>query len=227
MSSHRETELGGSRGSFQPTAWTQVLGARDGLAAEARSAWDQLVDVYWKPVYFQVRRKGHNVEDAKDLTQQFFTSLLERGALKAVDPAKGKFRTFVRACLEHFLSDQYDHRKALKRRSPLDVGEAETQFSMDRDFERDWALTVLERAFVALREETPREARVVEAQRSGEMKLAQLAGELDVSEANVKVLAHRGRKRLRECILRELRATVLEPGAEADELRDLFEAFSL
>jgi RNA polymerase sigma-70 factor (ECF subfamily) len=223
-----ETTLGGAAGrEFLPTAWTQIRRARDAETTEARLAWDQLIGVYWKPVYFHIRRKGHSVEDAKDLTQGFFASLVERGSLRSVAPEKGRFRTFVCACLEHFLSDQYDRRDAAKRRPDIEVQEAEGNYSPQHDFERDWALTVLERAFLALRERAPREARVVAAQRSGATDYRTLAGEMDTTEANIKVLAHRGRKLLKELILRELRATVSDPGDERAELAELFRAVSL
>jgi RNA polymerase sigma-70 factor (ECF subfamily) len=222
-----ETEIGGGGREFLPTAWTQVQKARDAGAAEARVAWDQLIGIYWKPVYFHIRRKGHSVEDAKDLAQQFFASLLEREALSGVDPAKGRFRAFIRACLENFLLNERDRRGAAKRRGDFDVREAETQFSRDRDFDHDWAAAVLGRAFGALRAQAPREARAVETVQSGEKTLAQLAEELGISEANAKVLAHRGRKLLKEMVLRELRATVSKPGDEREELDELFRAFSM
>jgi len=227
MSRSHDTDMGGSRGTFQPTAWTQIVSARDGETTEARLAWDQLIGVYWKPVYFHIRRKGHSVEDAKDLTQGFFASLIEREALQTVSPTKGRFRTFVCACLEHFLSDQYDRRDAAKRRPMLDISGAEKHYGPEQTFEHDWALAVLERAFLKLKERAPREARVIEAQRSGLMDFAKLATQLDTSEANVRVLASRGRKMLKEKVLRELRATVARPGEEREELADLFKAFSL
>jgi len=223
----RETEIGGSGGSFQPTAWTQIASARDGETAEARLAWDQLIGVYWKPVYFQVRRGGFGVEDAKDLTQEFFASLVERDALQSVDRARGSFRSFVRACLEHFLSNERDRRGAAKRRGDFDVREAETQFARERDFDHDWAVTVLGRAVAELKRRAPREARAVEARQSGGLDMAQLAGELGTTAANARVLAHRGRRQLKELVLRELRTTVLSPGEERRELADLFKAFSL
>ena len=222
-----ETEIGGGQRDFVPTAWTEVLAARDADTTEARAAWDQLVGIYWKPVYFHVRRRGHSVEDAKDLTQGFFAFLIEREALRTVDPAKGRFRSFVRACLDNFLRDDFDRRKAAKRQVKFEFHEATADSGTGQDFERDWALAVLERAFVALREQAPREARVVEAQRAEQKSLAELAQEMGTTEGNAKVLAHRGRKLLKELVLRELRATVSKPGDERDELADLFKAFSL
>jgi RNA polymerase sigma factor (sigma-70 family) len=222
-----ETRIGGARRSFRTTAWTDILQARDGSTTAVKEALDHLIGLYWKPVYFHVRRQGHGVEDAKDLTQQFFLLFVKRKALQTVDPAKGKFRTFLLAALNHFLCDEYDRRTAKKRRPDFDFAEADKQFHEDNTFERDWAITVLERAFLRLKELAPREARVVEAQRSEKTPYRDLAEELGTTEANVKVLAHRGRKKLRALILEELRGTVSQPGQEEEELAALFRAFSL
>lgn len=77
-----------------------------------------------------------------------------------MDPAKGRFRAFVRACLDNFLLDEFDKRKAAKRRAQFEFREATEAAGTGRDFERDWALAVLERACVALREQAPREAEI-------------------------------------------------------------------
>jgi hypothetical protein len=80
-----ETSIGGADVRFRNTSWTIVLRAR----ASAKEALGELIRVYWKPVYFFVRRRGNAVEQAKDLTQSFFTFLLERDFLKSVSPDKG------------------------------------------------------------------------------------------------------------------------------------------
>jgi RNA polymerase sigma factor (sigma-70 family) len=222
-----ETDIGGQQRVFQQTGWTQILQARDGSTTTAKNAMGHLIDLYWKPVYFHIRRKGHDVEDAKDLAQQYFLLFMERGALLSVDPAKGKFRTFILATLDHFLCDEYDRRKAKKRQPNLDFSTAEPQFHEDNNFERDWATVVLDRAFVRLQQLAPREAKVVEAQRTGKTSYQALADDMGTTEANVKVMAHRGRSKLRSLILEELKETVSQPGEEQEELAALFRAFSL
>ena len=222
-----ETDIGGMNRRFHPTAWTQIIRARGASSTPARQAWAWLIDAYWKPVYFHVRRKGHDVEEAKDLTQQFFVHFLEQDALRRVDRAKGKFRTFLLTCLDHFLLDEHDRRTALKRRPSFDYATVEGQYSDINTFERDWAMTVLDRAFVRFKAAAPREARILEVQRSGDARYQDLARDLGMSEGNVKVMAHRGRRRLRELLLEELRATVARPGEEQEELKALFRAFSL
>jgi len=73
----RETSLGGSNPRFPLTLWTSVLSAQAGRP----EALDRLIRIYWKPVYFFIRRRGHPVEDAKDLTQTFFSVFLEKNFL--------------------------------------------------------------------------------------------------------------------------------------------------
>ncbi len=222
-----ETDIGGKGRSFQRTAWTQILRARDGSATTVRDVLDHLIGLYWKPVYFHIRRQGHGVEEAKDLTQQYFALFMERGALLSVDPSKGRFRTFVLASLDHFLCDEHDRRNAQKRKPNPDWVHPIPQFHVDSSFERDWAMVVLDRSFVRLQALAPREAAVVEAQRSGKTAYGDLARELGTSEGNIKVLAHRGRAKLRAIILDELRGTVSQDGEEEEELAALFRAFSL
>ena len=221
-----ETRIGGPGRNFQPTAWTQILRAQDGSESTVVEVMDQLIDLYWKPVYFHIRRRGHNIEDAKDLTQQFFAVFMERGALMTVSPEKGKFRTFLLASLGHFLADDYDKRNAIKRKPNIEFEEAHPQYLEANDFERDWAMVVLDRAFARLKSLSPREAHVVAAQRTGKTAYKELAAELETTEANIKVLAHRGKKKLREIILEDLRETVSQPGQEHEELNALFKALS-
>ncbi|MBI2931851.1 MAG: sigma-70 family RNA polymerase sigma factor [Planctomycetes bacterium] len=223
----RETDIGGPAFAFQATLWTQVLKAGDPAHPDAREALERLIGLYWKPVYFFLRRKGHSVEDSKDLTQAFFARLLERGTLGNADPARGKFRTYLLGALEYFLRDERDRRCAQKRQASFDFATAETHFRPEHTFERDWAFAVLERAFVRLKEERPEQASLAAALRGEAVPYAELAGAMGTTEANVKVLVHRARKRLREILVEELRSTVQDDAQVQAELGDLFRAFSL
>ncbi len=196
-----------------------------------------LLDLYWKPCYFYIRRRGHDVEDAKDLTQGFFADLLEREALAAVTRSKGRFRSFLRACLDHYLSNEYDRRKAGKRAGKvlsLDFEGAETQLaatkaeSPERAYRRQWAVGVLDRALGALKAELgSRFEALKEYITAGQPgSLRQVAGRLGTSEGNVKVILHRARRRYRDLLRQEVGRTVESPGEVEDELRDLFSALS-
>lgn len=151
-----ETATGGNRPGFEPTEWTLILKAKNthGLGT--------LIDRYWKPCYFYIRHRGYDVEDAKDLTQSFFTDLLERKALADVDASKGRFRSFLLACLNHFLANESDRRKARKRfgkRVSFDFESAEqllakTQAETPKKiYRRQWATEVVEQALQTLKKE--------------------------------------------------------------------------
>lgn len=119
---------------------------------------------YWYPLYAFIRRQGHTPEDAEDLTQGFFARLLETDYLVAVDPAKGRFRSFLLAAIKHFLSDERDKAAAQKRgggRTFVSLNELAVEeqrlvsgtLSAERAFDRRWAMTLLEGAQNRLRTE--------------------------------------------------------------------------
>ncbi len=146
-----ETSLGGPDGSIPATLWTDILGARD--RAKSRAALERLIDRYWKPVYFFIRRRGATIEDSKDLAQAFFADLLERGAIERADPSRGRFRSWLLACLRHFLADAGDKARAAKRGgliASLDAAESDYARdvpsagpSPDEAFHRKWAMDLL------------------------------------------------------------------------------------
>jgi RNA polymerase sigma factor (sigma-70 family) len=225
-----ETSIGGTRRAFEPTKWTVVLKARD------RKETGALVERYWKPCYFYIRRKGHGVEDAKDLTQGFFLDFIERDALAGVTRAKGRFRSFLLACLDHYLSNEYDRRRAKKRSAklvPLDFDVAETQFrqcphdSPERAFHRQWAHSVMDKGIARLHEEMGSRFDLLrEYLITGEARLKDVAKKLDLSESNAKVILHRARKRYRELLRDEIARTVERPGEVDDEMKELFALLS-
>lgn len=212
-----ETSIGGSSVRFHTTLWSVVREAKEG----SREALERLVSIYWKPVYFFVRRRGYDVEAAKDLTQSFFAALLEREFLEKVAADRGRFRSFVLASLVHFLADERDRARALKRGGGFNFVEAETDLASadpapEKAFLREWAREVVGRAVERLR------ARVTAED------FALLAGDgapgLSVEER--KYRARRVRQLLRECLMEEILPTV-ESGREAEsEIRELFAALA-
>jgi RNA polymerase sigma-70 factor (ECF subfamily) len=210
-----ETAIGGDNVRFQPTAWTVVREARDG----SRDALDRLIAVYWKPVYFFIRRRGHDVEAAKDLTQGFFGSLLEHKFFGAASEVKGKFRSYLLGALGHFLSNEQARKKAKKRGGEFNLVEAEKELissarSPEKAFLGKWALEILERAMNRLRLEVPAE------------ELALLGGEPlpGMTETDLKNRRFRLRTRLRELLREEILPSVDREDEIDSEIRELFSA---
>ena len=100
---------------FPTTHWSVVLAARDTESPEADAALAELCRTYWYPLYAFIRRKGHNPHDAEDLTQAFFARLLEKNYVAQADRERGRFRTYLLAALTHFLADEWDKARRLKR----------------------------------------------------------------------------------------------------------------
>ena len=101
---------------FPPTRTSVIddLGSADPAARAA--AYDAVARSYWQPVYAYIRlRRRRNAEDAQDLTQEFFARAFEREYLDRYDPAKARFRTFVRVCLDGFLANADAAASRLKR----------------------------------------------------------------------------------------------------------------
>src|SRR5881628_2036745 len=140
---------------FHTTHWTVVLTAREKDGTAAQEALASLCSTYWYPLYAFIRRQGSSPHEAEDLTQEFFYRFLERHALGRVQPAAGKFRSFLLACLKNFLANQRERAHAQRRGSgralvSLDSGDAETRYSLEppdnrtpeAEFERRWAFAL-------------------------------------------------------------------------------------
>jgi len=234
-------------GAFALTRWTLVLAAAEGGdVSGSRKALGDLCAIYWFPLYAYVRRRGHDVPEAEDLTQEFFSRLLAKNYLADADRRKGKFRSFLLASLKHFLANEWDRKHAAKRGGgravlSLDLLGAETRYgptepvdhlTPDKIFERQWALTVLEQALARLRAEFAAEGK---DELFGELKQfltaagaeshAEVAAKCGMSEGAVKVAVHRIRHRYRQVLRSEIAQTVATPEEVDEEIRSLFAAF--
>jgi RNA polymerase sigma factor (sigma-70 family) len=101
-------------GAFPLTRFSVVQATISDDAAIRHSAWEALIRSYWKPVYKYIRLKWQaDEEDAQDLTQEFFAGAMDRGFFSRFDPARARFRTYLRVCLHGFVANQ---RKAAGRK---------------------------------------------------------------------------------------------------------------
>lgn len=237
------------RATFPTTRLTLIQAARAHSGPHAHEALSILCATYWYPIYAYVRRLGHTHEEAEDLTQGFFTRLLDKRSLRDFDRDRGRFRSFLLGALKHFIANQRDAARTQKRggrRPPVpidDILHAEQRYSLeprtnatpDRLFERQWALTVLTRVQDLMREEAIQQGKHTQFERlkglllgeSAEVGYRALAEELDTTEGALKVAVHRLRQRFREVLREEISHTVSDTGDVGSELRELMAAIRL
>jgi DNA-directed RNA polymerase specialized sigma24 family protein len=230
---------------FATTRWSMVLGAGGRISrVDARAALEILCETYWPPLYAYLRRCGTAPADAADTVQGFFALLLEREDLATVHPDRGRFRSFLLASLKHFEANKRDIAKALKRGGgrtllALDVEAAENQYTIEAIdprtaeslYNRQWALTVLERAKSRLRESYVAAGKlerfdVLLPQLAGDTGKSyhHVAGLLGITEGAVKTAVHRLRREYGDAVRAEIAQTVNSPEDIEPEVAALFDA---
>lgn len=231
---------------FPTTQWSLIISSSSDSGPQAHEALSELCRVYWLPVYSSIRRQTANAEEAQDLTQDFFLQLLNRTILKSADPSAGRFRSYLAACLKHFLADAADRKNAQKRGGgmaflPLDAAGAELRYAglkdyetPERIFDREWALVAVTRACEQLEEALTREGRAesfrhLKAFLPGGAEpspAAAVAANLGMTEGAVKVAIHRLRRRYGDILRANVRHTLADPGDIDDEIRFLLNCLS-
>lgn len=204
-----------------------------------------LCEIYWYPLYAYVRRQGYQSNDAQDLTQGYFAKLLERRDLADPDQSKGRFRSFLLASMKHFLINEWDKRKTLKRGGThttlsIDFERAESRYSLqpshsrtaDALFDKEWALTLLDNVRTTLAEEWAADDKRSQFAELSVYLTGEKAGSsyrevgerLGMTEGAIKVAIHRLRRRFRD-LLREQISQTVDGDAEIDaEIQVLFNA---
>lgn len=231
---------------FVTTQWTVVLAAGKRHTPQSDLALDQLCQVYWFPLYAYVRRRGHSKEDAEDLTQAFFERFLSRNYLADLSAEHGRFRAFMLVSLKHFLANEWDKTRCLKRGGgqihlSLDWQTADSHFqiadareaSPDKVFDREWAVALLARVIDRLHAECEAdgrgalflELRPVLTAGKGAIPYSEPAKRLGMAEGAIRTAAHRLRKRYRELLRHEIAQTLTDPAQVDEEMRALFGAF--
>jgi RNA polymerase sigma-70 factor (ECF subfamily) len=228
--------------AFVTTHWSVVLAARQQDSPASTQALAKLCSVYWYPLYAYVRRRGHQEQDAQDLTQEFFARLFQRNFLQRVSPDKGRFRSFLLASLKNFLANQWDRMQTQKRGGggtfvPLDWQIAENRYALEPIdkatpealYERRWALTLMEQVMTSLRQEYAQNEKSglfdqLKGFLSGEdrsMTYVELAAQHGVSESAVKMAVLRLRQRYGQLLRQEIAHTVSTPEEVEEEIRHL------
>jgi len=229
---------------FATTRWTVVLNAGRLDSPETGQALAELCRVYWYPLYAYVRRQGFDVPTAQDLTQEFFAKLVEKNYLGLADRQRGRFRWFLLTAFKCFLANEWDRASALKRGGgakplSLDAMNAEERYcvepadplSADQLYDRRWALDLLQRTRVRLREhyqagDKARRFELLESYLPGEEPVAtqaEIGRQLGLNENAVKQEVHRMKKLFGELLRGEVAQTVAQPEDVDEELRYLID----
>lgn len=247
-----EEDAGAPR-RFATTRWSLILSAANsgGEEEKAREALNELCRTYWRPIFSFVCRHGYSMEDAQDLTQDFFVKILEPGWLRHADPDRGRFRSLLLRSLQNFLVNAAERTHTRKRGGDVKfiswndwMAEAPSQLSIsaqaldslppERLFDLRWAVTVVEHALRRLREECESKGkrRLFHALSShltaerDEVSFAQLSGELGIAESAVIKQLHNLRQRYRSLLRDEVTHTVADPAHVEDEIRYLCAALA-
>jgi RNA polymerase sigma factor (sigma-70 family) len=243
----RVKSIGESQRRFETTHWSIVLAAARNSSPAARVALARLCESYWYPLYAHIRYRGYTADLAQDLIQEFFSQLLEKGLLNTADPDRGRFRSFLMATLDHFLSKENRRLGAQKRGGnrrllSLDFQGGEGRYNLEpahqltpeRIYERRWALTLIDLVLAKLRDQQAADGKLTlfehlkpyltrEVQ---PVRYEQIAKDLEMTAGALKVAVHRLRRRCRDMLRTEIARTVGDAEDIEDEIHDLFQAFA-
>jgi len=226
-------------GGFAATRWSMVLAAADPQSPDFRDALTELCNTYWYALYAYARRTGLDPEDAAESTQEFFVRLLEKDFLDRADPLRGRFRSFLLTLFKRFLVNEYERQNAQKRGGHLQrfsidaaVGERQYAFEPVDDwtpealYERRWALTVLNQVMVQLEDRYRQKGKLdlfhacrpalVGAAKT--QSCSEIASQLNMSEAAVRVAVHRMRTLFRELLAAAVASTLDENESIVQEM---------
>jgi DNA-directed RNA polymerase specialized sigma24 family protein len=228
---------------FPATLWSVVLRAAGKRSDESSRALERLCESYWLPVFLYIRRRGEPHDSARDLTQEFFSRMIEKQYLASADRTRGRFRSFLLSALKAFLANSFDEKNAVKRGGgrqiiALDVAGGESCYQAELGhgdtpeviYERRWAKELLARAITRLKEisahpefERLKPFLTAESERGD---YALVASQMGCTEGALKVTVHRLRKQYGEALRLEILQTVENPDEVDSEIRYLMEALT-
>ena len=208
---------------------------------ESTPALQKLCQAYWYPLYAFIRRRGYTVEEAEDLTQEFFARLLEREILADVTQEGGRFRSFLLTVLKRFLANEWnrDHAQTRSGGKLIFSIEETAEARYDRElveratpetlFERNWAGAVLDQVLVRLGDEYAAAGKQAQFEQlqgclpgaQSQISYSDIAASFDMKEAGVRMAAHRLRRRYGELLRAEIAATVSSREEVDAEIRHL------
>ncbi len=237
---------------FPPTRHSLLSLAKSGDAATRTRAHDALIACYWKPIYKYVRlRWNTRAEDAEDLTQAFFAEAIDSPFFERYDPDRGRFRTYLRVCVDGFAANTHAWAARQKRGGgiihvPIDFTTAEGELrelpmagnsDPETIFRDEWVRRMFELALEDLRVECDASGKTIqfalferydlgapEAHASGET-YADLTRVFDLPVTQVTNYLAWARRRFREALLARVRDVTSSDEEFRTEVRELLGGF--
>lgn len=230
-----------SPASFHTTRWTRVCLAKADSEDGCRALAD-LCDAYYEPVFTYLCSVLRDADAARDMSHAFFAEMLGGGTIRTADRERGRFRSYLLGAVKHFVSRQREMQRSQKRgggaaavsldaEGVIDVPDSGL-LPPDVAFDRQWALTMLERSLQALRSECFAEGRAsffdqVRPMLTGDSDRGEQAGIAAACGMGIDALrmaVHRLKKRLRQCVKAEIAGTLDGSASVTDEMQILLEA---
>lgn len=235
-------------GLMPETRWSLVRKIQAGTDnTKALAALGEIMKIYWEPLYAYARRRGESPSDVEDAVQGFYEMLITRGSMQSVDQERGRLRSFLLSAFERYLIDQWSKRSTMKRGGgktvlSLDQELAESHYlkemahniTPERQFERQWVLTLLSRVMEALHSDYRRRGKeevflVLQGAlewNSADFAYVEAGAKIGMNENAVKQAVFRMRKKFRELLRWEVAETLADPADVDVELRELLQALS-
>lgn len=218
-----------------------------GSGPKSAVALEELCRAYWNPLYAYVRRQGHDLHTAQDLTQEFFSRFLHGNRLASADPDRGRFRSFLLASLKNFLINEWQRGQRQKRGGGcviFSMSEAEDedrqgfdppdQATPEKIFERRWAETLVARVNTRLRREYEAAGwgarfdalKVYLLDEYDPPSYAEMSERLELSEAALKSAIYKLRQRYGQVFRAEIADTLGNSGEVDEEIEHLLNTLS-
>lgn len=244
------------RGRLPTTRWSLVARAGYDLGdpefgGQARQSLEELCQSYWPALYGYLRKRGYSEADAEDLIQGFFANLIQRQSIATASESRGRFRAFLYAALDHFVSNEYRRENAQKR------GGGDATFSLDQErlrevnrrfessdaadehadpvrcFDHQWAVLLVSQTLKELEAEYESSGRgdwfralspLLSASEINAEDRSAIAERLGLSATALKVAIHRLRKTYRDRLVQAVAETLDDPSEWGREREHLFRA---
>ena len=234
--------------TFPTTRWTLVVRATAEDFAVRQEALAELLSQNWYPLYAFLKRSGKPDDEIEDLIQGFYLRILDSDLLTSVDQhRRGRFRSFLLVCLKNFVANEWQRDQAVKRggnwkKLSLDLSTANERYQIEpshdltpqRAFDRAWALDMLDRSLqeIADRWQASGKGRKFDLLKgyllhTDSLPRDEVAAELNMTPAALKVAVHRLRAEFRSALCRQVAETLDRDDLLEDEINRLFSALSM